>query len=291
MPTHAHEVARNERFEFGANWARFLAVLNETRILEAERSLQDMLGVQSLSNTRFLDVGSGSGLFSLAARRLGARVRSFDYDPRSVACTSELRRRYFPDDPDWIVGEGSVLDGECLKALGHFDVVYAWGVLHHTGHMWRALDLVSTLPKPGGKLFLAIYNDQGMLSRVWRLMKRTYNVLPSRLRILMLLPALAFFWAPATLRDLLRAQPMHTWRMYWRSRGMSPWWDLVDWVGGYPFEVATPAAIKEFYAARGYRLLKSKEVGKALGCNQFVFSHESADRSDTRSRSVQVPLG
>lgn len=89
------EIAKGQRFKFGANWKGFLAVLNEERIVLAEQSLRNMLDMD-LKGTRFLDVGSGSGLFSLAARRLGATVHSFDYDPQSVACTEELRHRYLP---------------------------------------------------------------------------------------------------------------------------------------------------------------------------------------------------
>src|ERR1700676_220811 len=111
MSTHAVEIARGDRFEFGENWRRFLRVLTPERIAAAEDSLRTMLGVNDLQGKTFLDVGSGSGLFSLAARRLGARVRSFDYDPQSVACTRELRRRYFAeDDNNWVVEAGSVLN-------------------------------------------------------------------------------------------------------------------------------------------------------------------------------------
>src|ERR1043165_6266518 len=118
------------RFQFGENWWRFLSVLNDERIAEAEKSLGEMLGVESLRGKSFLDIGSGSGLFSLAARRLGARVRSFDYDPQSVACAQELKRRYFADDADWMIEQGSVLDPDYIRRLGQFDIVYSWGVLH-----------------------------------------------------------------------------------------------------------------------------------------------------------------
>src|SRR5204862_4265084 len=139
MNINAAEIARGERFEFGQNWSQFLAALDEQRIQQAEKSLREMLEVGSLAGKTFLDIGSGSGLFSLAARRLGARVHSFDFDPKSVACTRQLKRRYFFEDAGWKIEEGSALDSDYLKTLGTFDIVYSWGVLHHTGEMWKAL--------------------------------------------------------------------------------------------------------------------------------------------------------
>src|SRR5258705_8529327 len=142
---HAAETASGQRFEFGKNWSRFLALLDDTRIHEAEESLKQMLALESLGGLSFVDVGSGSGLFSLAARRLGARVHSFDYDPNSVACTAELKRRYFPADNMWSVEEASALDPRYLATLGTFDIVYSWGVVHHTGRMWEAPENVHPL--------------------------------------------------------------------------------------------------------------------------------------------------
>src|SRR5262245_35300500 len=135
-------MTQGDHFEFGANWSRFLATVNEDRIAAAVGSLQKMLAIPSLDGRTFLDVGSGSGLFSLAAHRLGARVVSFDYDPQSVACTQQMKQR-FADQTNWHVTHGSALDEEFLQRLGSFDVVYAWGVLHHTGQMWRAIECVA----------------------------------------------------------------------------------------------------------------------------------------------------
>jgi SAM-dependent methyltransferase len=230
-----------------------------------------MLGAGRLDGRRFLDLGCGSGLFSLAARRLGARVYSVDFDPHSVACASELRRRYFPDDEDWQIEEGSALNATYLESLGRFDIVYSWGVLHHTGSMWEALANAAPPVARGGQLFVSIYNDQGTASRRWLTVKRLYNRFPSGLRFVVLIPAVVHLWWRRWLKDLLRLRPFESWRRDGRERGMSAWYDVVDWVGGYPFEVARPEEIFEFYRARGFQLEKLVTCGGSLGCNEFVF--------------------
>ncbi len=276
MSGHATEVRSRERFEFGENWRRFLALVDEPRIAVAVESLRGWLEVDDLSGRRFLDAGSGSGLFSLAARRLGAAVVSFDFDPASCAATREMRARFAGgDESAWTVAEGSVLDEKFLEGLGAFDVVYSWGVLHHTGAMWRALDLVSRRVGPGGKLFIALYNDQGELSRAWLKVKRAYNALPKPFRFLVLWPSFVVLWSKRLVIETLRGHPGRRWREYAKTgRGMSPWRDAVDWVGGLPFEVSRPEDVLTFLRERGFTLLRLKTCGGGLGCNEFVFRRQ-----------------
>lgn len=273
--TITREIAVGQRFEFGRNWTAFLALLDEERIGTACASVQEMLGVDDLRGKTFLDIGCGSGIFSLAARRLGARVHSFDYDPASVACAQELRRRYYPEDAEWMIETGSALDRAYLGQLGVFDVAYAWGVLHHTGAMWAAIENVVPAIAPGGLLFLSIYNDQGGISRRWLAVKRLYNRLPSLLRYPLLWAVCCKFWWRPMLKDFLLGRPFRSWREVKRSRGMSAWHDVVDWVGGYPFEVAKPEQVFDFYRNRGFELIRLKTKGASLGCNEFVFLRRS----------------
>lgn len=272
----------SSRFGFGANWSRFLHYLNDDRIFEAEKSLINMLQKSDLRNLKFLDIGSGSGLFSLAARRLGASVHSFDYDHRSVACTQELKNRFFINDAQWHVENGSALDADYLKSLGQFDIVYSWGVLHHTGNMWQALENVANCVRSDGLLFLSIYNDQGRWSKIWKLIKKVYNKLPSILK----LPYVVLIVIPREGKTILTSSvSLHpiknlrfyidSWINYKKNRGMSRWHDLVDWVGGYPFEVAKPEEIFEFYRNKGFELIKLKTCGAGLGCNEYIFKKKA----------------
>jgi 2-polyprenyl-6-hydroxyphenyl methylase/3-demethylubiquinone-9 3-methyltransferase len=221
-----------------------------------------MLERSDLRDLNFLDIGSGSGLSSLAARSLGARVSSFDYDPQSVACTLALKQQYFKDDPAWQIEQGTVLDAAYLSQLGQFDIVYAWGMLHQTGAMWRAFDNIIPLVKDKGQLFISIYNDQGWKSRYWKWVKRWYNRHPAaKVSIIIAhLPLLAARIVVRTFSGRLKLE-----------RGMSLWHDYLDWLGGYPFEVARPEEILDFSRKRGLALHKLKTCGGRSGCNEYVF--------------------
>lgn len=288
----AVDVPLDRRFPFGKNWLNFSKNLSEQRIQDSVDQISAWLEVPSLEGKTFLDIGCGSGLSSLAAHRLGAQVHSFDFDPNSVLCTQGLKANWPGGTASWTIERGSALDEEYLKSLGLFDVVYSWGVLHHTGQMYRGLDLAGKQVKPGGQLFVSIYNDQGSASVVWKMLKKFYVSTPSPLRPLIVFAYVLFYvvifqWmlyrvALTTLatcyRILTLNKPWEPIKFYLQDlfstrieRGMSWWHDVIDWIGGYPFEVATPEEIFDFYRQRGFDLQRLKTVRGGHGCNQFVF--------------------
>ena len=258
----------SEGFDFGDNWRAYLACLDAGHIARAREALAGLLGVESLEGKTFLDIGCGSGIASLAAALLGAEVRSFDLNPKCVECARSLKAKFGPPGATWSIEPGSALDEDFLRSLGQYDVVYSWGVLHHTGDLWKALAIAALPVKEGGILALAIYNDQGCATQAWRLVKRAYNLLPPPLRFLVFYPALIRLWGPTMIKDLFRGRPLHTWRHY-GGRGMSPWFDVVDWVGGYPFEAAKPEKVISFFSLRGFSLERLLSADGGSGCNEF----------------------
>jgi 2-polyprenyl-3-methyl-5-hydroxy-6-metoxy-1,4-benzoquinol methylase len=168
------------RFGFGRNWADFVASRLNNSVVEASRlHMADMLRAESLEGKTVLDIGSGSGIHSLAALRLGAeRIISFDYDRDSVATTRKVRE-HAGSPANWEVMQGSVLDAAFMASLPTADIVYSWGVLHHTGAMWSAVRNAASLLKPDGVFYIALYSSDNYVDpppSYWMKVKKRYNM-------------------------------------------------------------------------------------------------------------------
>lgn len=257
------------RFSFGRNWKSFVDQLSEAQITSAQISLSKSLKKKNFRGLRFLDAGCGSALFSLAAKRLGAEVLSFDYDQNCVFCAENLKEKYFPNDAHWQIAHGSVLDERFLETLGEFDIVYSWGVLHHTGELEKAMNTITGNVGQGGILFIGLYNDQGVKSRIWKNIKAYYN-LNSVTKYSVILVFFPLFFLIHFFSDLKKGKnPFDKYRET-KKRGMSMIHDWYDWLGGYPFEVITPKKVTNFYKEKGFALL-DKKITSGLGVNEFIF--------------------
>lgn len=265
------------RFRFGENWSDFASRLTPEQIAQAERSLRTLLGKDTLRGLSFLDIGCGSGLFSLAASNLGAAVTSFDADADSVATAHRLRD--VERHPNWTIREGSILDLALVDALGRFDIVYSWGVLHHTGAMWDALGNAAALVKPGGLLAISLYRKTGLCG-AWQTEKRIYATSPAAIQAI-IRAAFKMLLIANLLKN--RINPIAYIRNYDRgNRGMAWHNDIHDWLGGYPYESAHAEDVKARLDALGFAMVRSTETPPGSGwlgngCDEFV-----AERRDAR---------
>jgi len=261
----AGDPAGGPRFEFGANWRSFSRQSLGPRALEAARlSLTALLGPGRIRGARFVDVGCGSGLFSLAAAGLGAaEVLGFDLDPEAVRASRDNLGLLPPGQARRVRFErGSILDPAFTAGLGPAGVVYAWGSLHHTGAMWPAVDAAAGLAAPGGVLALALY-ARHWTSPLWKGVKRLYNALPGPGR-------LAMQWALAPPLLLGAWATTGRWPLA-RDRGMDFRHDLIDWIGGYPYEYASPEEVAARAARLGLRPLAQRPQRGWTGCAEYVF--------------------
>jgi 2-polyprenyl-6-hydroxyphenyl methylase/3-demethylubiquinone-9 3-methyltransferase len=258
-------------FSFGENWQDFSTQITKSEIEDAISDIRDWLGKEGARGRSCVDVGSGSGLSSLALTHLGAsRVHSFDYDPASVSATHEMRERYTTlagadAASTWRVEYGSVLDSEYITSLGTFDIVYSWGVLHHTGQMWRACENAVSLLAPQGTFLLSLYtkttperyerdlalkrrfNEASEIGKQWMICRRILRLMWKRAR---------------------RGENPFTWR-HTTVRGMNTYHDIVDWLGGLPYEVANRDEVEEFGRKHGLTLVRSFARGGG-GCSVYL---------------------
>lgn len=265
-------------FAFGANWAAYGRTVTEDDIEHATRELRRLLGREDLSGARFLDVGCGSGIHALAALRLGAAsVTAVDFDPKSVETARALLARW------WTGGNYDIRQGNVFlltpAADGQFDIVYSWGVLHHTGDMWAGVDRVAELVRDGGLLAIALYRKTPMCG-FWRWEKRRYTHGGRLFRG----SAVGLFIAARFVRDAARLKnPFARIGVHNRKRGMKWYTDVIDWLGGYPYESASPDEVTARLEPAGFRLKQMFKARRDLGIlgsgnAEYLFEKQAEDR-------------
>ncbi len=253
-----------DRFAFGKNWDDFSGRLQCEDYLAAKESVKKL--VPDLQGKTFLDVGCGSGLFSIAASALGAKkVLGFDFDRDSIAASQKLIEIISRWDGDVKKDSIELKVDSILNEnidIEQYDVVYSWGVLHHTGDMYAAFERIKNLVAEKGTLVIAIYNKH-FTSPVWKLIKYIYIKSPKVVKkiliffvLLIKFPVVLIIW---------RRNPFK------KRRGMHFYTDIVDWVGGYPYEYASADEVTEFFQAKGFKLIKLIKNKGFTGCNEFVF--------------------
>jgi predicted RNA methylase len=258
-------------FAFGENWCAFAELVTEEHIANAVTSLERLLPRDQLEGCRMLDIGCGSGLSMLSALRLGAaHVQGVDIDPSSVRAARAVLGRFYADGP-WQVEKCSVFDVPRKREHG-YDIVHSWGVLHHTGAMWQAIDAACSLVAPRGLLCIALYRKTPVC-RFWKAEKWVYTNAPG--------------WVQALIRGMFKAafvcgllvtgrSPCKYFNEYKTARGMDWHHDVHDWLGGYPYESVTPEELSKFLGERGYAVERCFEKrAAAFGlfgshCDEFV---------------------
>jgi 2-polyprenyl-6-hydroxyphenyl methylase/3-demethylubiquinone-9 3-methyltransferase len=255
--------AEDVTFSFGRNWQRFLDELHPRAVMAMTEYFADWIP-EGLTGASFLDVGSGSGLASLVAHQLGANVTSMDLDPASVDATKRLWE-LAGQPASWRVVHGSILDESFVSELGSSDLVLAWGVLHHTGRLWTAIDHAARLVGPGGRLWIALYTKTRSSPGSLRT-KRLYNRTPNRLK-----PLFRGAYAGPKLVKMSMKRDFSPIRRYHEERGMSWWRDIEDWLGGLPYEVAAPGEVHDFLKSRGFKLERLKSAAGEGDTDVYLF--------------------
>ena len=256
------------RYEFGKNWTRFVEKsATDERVDIAKRHILAFVGRDSLDGLDFLDIGCGSGIHSLAAHQAGAgKIHGFDYDENSVNATNIMRGRA-GEPQNWTVERGDVLNDEYVASLGKWNLVYSWGVLHHTGDVWRAIENASKTVAKDGLFYIALYSEDVQTDpQFWLDVKQKYNEASPVRRWLM---EWWYVWNFVMGRNPLKAGQVFARILRHRfTRGMSFFADIRDWLGGWPMEFTRDADVINYLAARG---LENVNIKTGEACTEFLF--------------------
>ena len=263
------------RYEFGKNWKSFNSTsFSEKRLSIAKESILDFLNLDNLEGKTFLDIGSGSGLQSFAAYRAGAdKIYSFDYDRNSVAATKSLWIKS-GEPKKWKVGQGSVLDENFMLSLGKFDIIYSWGVLHHTGNVWKALEN-SILPlKKDGVLYIALYAEEAYQDpppEYWLNIKQNYNNSGCFNKKIIEIKYVFNSLMKSKITNIIELLKMAL--LYKKNRGMSLWTDIKDWLGGWPMEFTSAEEVYSHSLNKLNLCLINLKMGN--GCTEYLFKKKN----------------
>jgi 2-polyprenyl-3-methyl-5-hydroxy-6-metoxy-1,4-benzoquinol methylase len=257
-----------KHYEFGENWEKFLGSIDDDSVEASMEALKSFFSLETFDNKTFLDIGCGSGLSSLSAIKMGAKsVTSFDYDLNSVNACKILRGNYSINN--WDITIGNILDKEFVNNLSTYDIVYSWGVLHHTGSMYEAIKKSADLVKPGGLFMIGIYNKKTPFTEIMHKIKKRYCYSGYIVRGVI---KYSYFCLSALYKIIkVRRQFFKDIYNYKNKRGMNYWRDLDDWIGGYPYECATPEEIHTFVQTLEFELIKNKVGTSFSTVNQYLF--------------------
>lgn len=131
----------------------YFDAIERERYVEYAPWIKQTIGFDSYPGKRLLEVGFGTGTDLLQFARGGAIVTGLDLTPRSI----EIARRRF--EVHGLNGEFTIGDAENLSFPdASFDVVYSFGVLHHTPDTHRAIRELYRVLKPGGVAIVMLYH-------------------------------------------------------------------------------------------------------------------------------------
>lgn len=267
-------------FGFGENWADYSRHIDEVKIKKAEEGLFKLVSPEQLKDKTFLDIGCGSGLHALAALRGGVKEATcVDIDPNSVRTARSVVGTHWPQQ-NFKAFEYNILSEARHDSVpyGHFDIVYSWGVLHHTGAMWDAITKAASYVKPGGKFVIALYKKTPFC-KFWAVEKKIYTQFP-----ILRWPLNALYVAGLCMLKILKGQnPFAYIKTYQEYRGMHFMTDVKDWLGGYPYESASDEEVRDGLEAMGFQFENAynTEMSKwsglmGSGCAEYVFVKKPA---------------